>query len=391
MSHLHASHPLVKAKGQVMIISIIFLAVVLILSSSLFANVTHFVNFGSKSILKEQTNSLAEAGIERALWQLNQTAGAYTGETSTALGEGTFTTTIQNKTGNLKTITATGYIPNSANAKAKRTIKLDAEITTSTISFNYAVQVGDGGLVMQNSSTIVGNVYALAPINGVRANSITGEAWSTSTITPSNIAAVSIHPNQTNPPPMPTVDYDYFKTGAENGGTVNCTGTLNISGSIGPKKYVGCNITISADATINGVIYIEGGNLEISGPQTDLDVSDSLGSYGTAIIATGTAYITQANVNPNFGGGYLMVVSRSTSSSAMTLDSHGANALFVALEGRIVLSNNTDANAVIAKTMLTQNSAIITYQAGLASAQFTTGPGGSWQLKRGTYKFFNIP
>src|SRR4030042_5426327 len=125
------------AEGQVMIFSIIFFAVVLILSSALFDKVTHFVGFGSRSTLQEQAVQSAEAGIDYAIRELNKTAGAYAGpETDKSVGAtGTFSLTITTKTPSLTTITSTGYIPNATSPRAKRTIKADVLISSETISF----------------------------------------------------------------------------------------------------------------------------------------------------------------------------------------------------------------------------------------------------------------
>src|SRR3989344_791806 len=105
-------------RGQVMIIALVFLAVVLIIASSLFSRVADFIRFGSNSVEKEQATNLADAGLDYATQRLNDLAGAY----PDADGEGTDTQTLSNgqvviqvTSGgtNLKKITATGYIPNS--------------------------------------------------------------------------------------------------------------------------------------------------------------------------------------------------------------------------------------------------------------------------------------
>src|SRR3990167_6759005 len=67
----------VNRSGQMMIIAIIFLAVILILSAALFTSVAGFLRFGSNSILREQATHLAEAGVDYAIWQLNETAGSF--------------------------------------------------------------------------------------------------------------------------------------------------------------------------------------------------------------------------------------------------------------------------------------------------------------------------
>src|SRR3989344_1233623 len=129
--------------GQVMIIAIIFLAVVLILAASLFARVAGFLQFGSNSILREQATNLAEAGVDFAIWQLNLTAGSCPitecGPEKTLGTTGSFIATVADKNASIKTITSTGYVPNSTTPRAKRTIKVDVVISAQTISFRYAV------------------------------------------------------------------------------------------------------------------------------------------------------------------------------------------------------------------------------------------------------------
>src|SRR3990167_4752055 len=129
------------ASGQILIIAIIFLAVILVLSAALFTSVAGFLRFGSNSILREQATNLAEAGVDKAIWQLNENPSGYSGETNTSLGTtGTFTVTIEDKSAT-KEITSTGYVPNVNAPRAKRTIKVKATVTTTSVSFRYGVQV----------------------------------------------------------------------------------------------------------------------------------------------------------------------------------------------------------------------------------------------------------
>ena len=146
-------------KGQMMIIAIIFLAVILIISAALFTSVAGFLRFGSNSILREQATNLAEAGVDYAVWQLNETPGDCPDcGTEKSLGTGIFITSIEDKPAS-KEIISTGYIPNQDSPRAKRTIKVKATVTTTSVSFRYGVQVGYGGLRMHNNATISGNVY----------------------------------------------------------------------------------------------------------------------------------------------------------------------------------------------------------------------------------------
>ena len=137
-----------------MIIALVFLAVVLIIASSLFTRVADFIRFGSNSVQNEQAIELADAGIDYATQRLNDLAGAYPnqlgeGTDSQTLSTGEVVNTVENKSQNLRTITSTGYIPNSTSPRAKRTVKVDVVIDSQQISFRYAVQVNEGGIAEQ--------------------------------------------------------------------------------------------------------------------------------------------------------------------------------------------------------------------------------------------------
>lgn len=395
-----------------MLIVLLVVVVILIITGSLFAHVSGFLRFNSNLIQKEQAIHLAEAGVDYAVWKLNKTAGAYTGPETITLGStGAFTVSITNVGSAFKKVTSTGYVPNAANPRAKQTIKVDVLIDTDTIAFRYAVQVGNGGVVMQNSATINGNVYSNAPdganksIQGSGSSQINGEAWTVGTVsTPDPTLNCTTPPcKHENQPPseMPNIDEKVagWKTTAEAGGTTTCADTpalcnIDSNTAIGPQKYVG-NLTISNNAivTVNGAIYITG-NLSVSQGGTEINLNNNLGSQGVGFVVSGTLSISQGakfnptNANPK---GYIMVVTESTSNSAMSIGQSGANAVFYALNGGTQLSQTANVNALVAKSLTMQNSAALTYESGLASTQFTTGPGGSWEIKRGTYRFASSP
>ncbi len=393
-----------NCSGQIIIVGIIFLSVVLVLASSLFNRVSNFMNFSSSSIINEQANNLAEAGIEKAIWQLNQTAGSYTGEADTTLGAtGTFTVTITNKNSSLKTITATGFVPSSTKPRAKRTIKVDATVDSTQISFHYAVQVGTGGINMQNSSIINGSVYTLGNITGSGSSIINGDAYAVGTISSPDptILKPPPHPNQTNPPDMPTIDYQFWKDEATAGGVTNCGGTCTFSSgtpNLGPQKYIG-NLTLqnTAAAVMNGPIYVTG-NITVQN-SASLKLNNSFGSNGSVLITDGkvstqnsgsflptcTNPPTCSTPNPK---GYILVVTTSTAIDAIKVQNSGVNAIFYALAGGADLVNTAQVTALIANRLEMENTATLNYDQGLANANFTSGPGASWIMKKGTYKNF---
>ncbi len=58
-----------------------------------------------------------------------------------------------------------------------RKLKNELMITKDNITFYYGVQVGQGGLVMNNGSKITGNLYSDGPVTGSNTASITGDVF----------------------------------------------------------------------------------------------------------------------------------------------------------------------------------------------------------------------
>src|SRR3989344_3000005 len=151
--------------GYIILFSLAFMGIMLLLSAALMGYTT--LNLKSSRIFYVQNQALylAEAGIDKAIYKLNQSS-SYTGESNTALGPGEFTVTVATIDSNTKRITATGYVPNSSKPTAVKTIKANATIDTTMIAFNNGVQGGLGGLQMDNNSKIIGNVFSNGNITG---------------------------------------------------------------------------------------------------------------------------------------------------------------------------------------------------------------------------------
>lgn len=120
-----------------------------------------------------QALSIAEGGIDKAAYELNQNAN-YSGETNTVVGNGTLNIAVATVDANTKRITATAYVPNSINPTATKIVKASVAIDSTIISFRFGVQVGEGGIVMNNGSQINGNLYSNGSISG--GGTITGDA-----------------------------------------------------------------------------------------------------------------------------------------------------------------------------------------------------------------------
>lgn len=395
--------------GQVLVISIISMAAIVILASALFSRVSAFLNFGARSTMNEQATILAEAGVDKALWRLNQPpAGSYTGETDTPLDpSGTFTVSIADKGSGVKTITSTGYVPNSTNPRAKQIIKVDASIN-DRITFRYAVQLGNGGITMANSATINGTAFSNGDISGPHSASINGDAYAVGSISsPSpNISGTPYDHSSTpapTPAPFPNIDYNFYKTLANSGNdpasclpgscTV-CSPTCTISGgvaNIGSQKFQG-NLTINNNAvvTMKGPVYVTG-DVIISQGGTKVNLDESYGSSGEIFITDGTVTVSQGGAfNPTSATptkGYILVVTTSNSPTAMSISNSAANAIFYALLGGASLTQSASVSALVADSLSMINNSVLNYDSSLVTGDFSEGPGGSWDIVKGTYNY----
>ncbi len=162
-----------KEKGVILLISIILLGILLTMSSALVGYTALQVKGERQTLAQGQALALAEAGIDKAISNIN-TDPSYNGETGTMLGNGEFSVTVSTIDSSNKQITATGYVPDSTNPVATRIVKVGVDLNTSSVSFNFGVQVGAGGLSMSNNSQVNGNVFSNGNISGTGV--VTGSA-----------------------------------------------------------------------------------------------------------------------------------------------------------------------------------------------------------------------
>ncbi len=162
--------------GQALILAIVFLAIIATTSSALLGYVSSVAKAEKKIGENRLALQIAQAGLDKAIWCLNQSSGencggaygqSFTGETSVSIPPGEFTTTITSIDSSTKEITSTSYIPNSSDPLYSQTIRARAAVNTDNVSFNFGMQVGDGGAEMENTSRIInGSVYSNGSING---------------------------------------------------------------------------------------------------------------------------------------------------------------------------------------------------------------------------------
>ena len=169
-----------KREGQIIIMSLVFMAVIMVAAVSVVSYEGSFVLQTKNNYNREKALALAEAGINQAVYQLNQTAGSYTGETFT-FGGGTVITRLTDIDSLNKHIEATAYLPDAVNPTTQRTVTLEisAEPPVDAVGFRYGVQVGEGGVYIDMGASVDGNIYSNGSITGVDKDhaTITGDAW----------------------------------------------------------------------------------------------------------------------------------------------------------------------------------------------------------------------
>lgn len=166
----------IAQQGIIFPITLIALTAVLVTTVILLSSSFTFKQSSHYSLDNLDATALAEAGIDKAIASLNQNP-QYNGESETALGSGSYTVLVTTISPGIKQVSATGYIPNKENPKT--TSRASVQISEGVgVSFNYGVQVGEGGLELGNGNVINGSIYSNGDIIATsNNNTVNGDAW----------------------------------------------------------------------------------------------------------------------------------------------------------------------------------------------------------------------
>jgi hypothetical protein len=339
--------------------------------------------------------------------------------------------------------------------------KLTAALTANTtgVSFNYGVFAGQVGFELQNTSSIVGNVYANGNIVGAGGNVIQGDAWvaggsgvisgvyvkedahahtlsnisvdgsafgytiSGSTIG-GNASAYSIsgsviggnayyttisdsvvggtqnpgYPGSpdpdTQPMPISQTQIDTWKAEAAAGGSI---GSYLLDGtntaSLGPKKITGdLDIRNTARLTLTGTVWVTG-NVTLENSSV-LQLHPSYGATSGVVVVDGTITIKNSVVvcgseGYNSGTGscnasnqsYVLLLSTSSADPAISfLNTSAIDGMLYAANGVLEIQNSATLKEASGYKIKMKNSATIIYESGLINTNFSSGPGGGWDI-----------
>jgi hypothetical protein len=263
-----------KTDGYIMLTALIFVAVFITISSAMINAALQQGKNTTVSTMSAQAIALADAGLDNALYQMNQNQ-SFVGESNITLGNGVYTTVITSIGSNSKTITSTGYIPNSSNPVVSRTVKVTVNIGQTNISFRYGVQVGNGGFLMNGGSVLNGSIYSNGSIIATNGVTITGGAIAAN---PPSLTA-----DQTNDTPTPIS---------------SCTSSTCVTfANAAATEDFAQSFKISSAVSLNNIQFY----IKKVGAPADATIrifTDSSGSPGTQLM-TGT--LPSASVSTTFG------------------------------------------------------------------------------------------
>src|SRR3989344_3188338 len=198
----------------------------------------------------------AEAGIEDAVYRIKRGKNV-TASFSLVINGATATTTVLTPLPSRKEVFSSGNF-----AGALRGAK-SVLTTSSGVTFTYGVQVGDGGLEMENTSQVIGSVYSNGDIEGENSPEITGDVFlaGSSTIEHVTVGGAVQTGLPTIAIPITDAQLDSWEADAALGGTISspCPYEPANGASLGPIKIT-CDVIIDGTkiVTMTGPIWITG-------------------------------------------------------------------------------------------------------------------------------------
>ena len=151
----------INDKGFAAIMALILtISLVLVVSFSITIIIINENRIDKNLVLSAQSYYSAESGIEDALFRVMNGYNYAAVNEDFDLGGSTVSQYIT-QNGNSTIVKSV-----SSHQGNERKIETELIITTDDISFHYGVQVGEGGLVMGNGSSIDGNLYSDGSVSG---------------------------------------------------------------------------------------------------------------------------------------------------------------------------------------------------------------------------------
>lgn len=405
-----------------MITAVIFF---LFISIAMVSGITTTLFFEMKlaRALSDSKNSfyVAEAGIESSIIRLKKGYAFDAAETA-PIGSASASISVTETGTDDKIFVATAITNNATRA-------IEARLTRSAgISFFYGAQSGNGGLILENNSTITGNIFSNGTVVGAGSNLIAGSIVSaesggrvesvhaTGTVYAHTILGATIdgdayyqnisnstvwgtlYPDSVDKDPasFPITDamIDSWESLAMTT-VINspCPYTIQSDTTIGPAK-INCDLKIKGSPTVTllGPIWVSG-NIEIENNSV-IQIDQSLAGKSIALIADKkinqlTSSTISLDNNPEFAGSgagsYIILISQNKSTEqggtkkAIEVENNAlGDVLMYASHGEISLKNNTIIKEATGYRIRLKNNANVVFEKGVEDLVFSSGAGGAW-------------
>jgi len=410
-------------KGSAMLVSIIFfLSISLIIVLGMANPAVRGYTSARNLLNSKKSYALAESAGEDIFYRIKNGRQYLLSETLTLDG-GIADITITNTGTTKKEIKV-----KADNSNLERSVNLKIS-SGDGVSFNYGIQSGSGGFIMDNGSEVTGNVYSGGIIQGYDNDKsfITGTAISSGsnglidevlvgtgsvgdaiahTVTESDVLGNLycqvglINKNgkvcdtsKLDPVdigmPISDAQIEEWKVEAEAGGVITGDYSFDETASLGPKKITG-NLIISDDDILNltGAVWVQGTIITDKKAKIKLD---SLYSSDDGILIA-DKYISLSNDTTFEGSGtdgsYIALVTTSDcpisaycdDEPAINIQNNSGAVILNAQNGAIHIQNGSELKSAAAKLIEMINNAKIIYDSGIANSNFVTGPSGTWNI-----------
>lgn len=302
--------------------------------------------------------NVADAGVSRAIWQLNKSS-SYTGETG-GVGQGEYSVVVTG-TGNSRTITSTGHYPSIANSKIKRKIVALAELRPPH-AFDFALTGGAGLKLEGGPLSIAGNVHSNSNINAEGNVTVDGAGSAVGTInTEGSVTFTQGQQTGAASVVFPSIDRTslYNQASANGvttgdviiGGTTVTTVTGLIEGNLQIKN--------NAQVTFSGVVYVEG----------EIRIKDSATVTGNNVAGADGKIKFEDNVTvTSSAGGTLTFISFRSGEEAIQAEGNAnISAILYAPNGEVKLEDRVQIlGSVVGNTVEAEGNLTITHNDALS-------------------------
>lgn len=237
-----------------------------------------------------------------------------------------------------------------------------------------------------------------AHANELDDTTVTGSAYYQIIDSTSNVGGVK-YPGNPGPPnlatqPLPISDADItqWKQDAQTLGTI-APGACSQNWSPPSNPYTTNGGVVEKNLILNnnqllilkGTVWVKCTVTVENGARIQLD--SSYGGSSGMMLADGWMHFKNNGILRGSGtaGSYLMLLSLASGGghhgSAIDLHNNSTGAIFYAAKGMIFLHNNVAVTELVGHKIHLENNATLTYEVGLASVTFSSGPTGGWSIQ----------